>query len=93
MPIGRCAGCGNTGAPRRVQQHIITCDAYATLFSSTPDACLDPVTEYARHRAADTPQARADLRADRLRRRFGELDRQQALATARWATPPDILAE
>ncbi len=93
MPTGRCAGCGDTGSPRRVQQHIITCNDYAALFSSAPELCIDPVAEYARHRAADTPQARADLRSERLRRRFMELDRQAARQAARWRTPPDILAD
>lgn len=93
MTTGRCAGCAVTGAPRRVQQHILTCTAYQNLFLSHPERALDPVAEYLRHRATDTPQARADQRSERLRRRFITLDRQQARANARWATPPDILAD
>jgi hypothetical protein len=92
MPAGRCSGCGRIDSRTKIGQHVVTCTAYAELFSHSPDECLDPGADYLRYRATtDTPDARAQRRDDRLRGRFAELDRHQAVSVARWRTPPDIL--
>ncbi len=83
MAIGRCSGCGRTGQPKKMQQHVLECSAYLDLFGTDPDRCLDPETEQARHRAADTVEARAARRDVRLRRRFAEIDEVYQRQTAR----------
>lgn len=92
MSAGRCSGCGRIDSCTKICQHIVTCPEYADLFSSAPHECLDPAADYQRHRAVtDTPDARARRRDDRLRERFADLDRRQAVSVTRWRTPPDIL--
>lgn len=92
MPSGRCSGCGRTGSLRTVNQHVVDCSDYLTLFLTEPSRCLTPAAEHQRHRVEDTtPEVRARHRGDRLTRRFTELTRQQNASARRWSTPPDIL--
>jgi hypothetical protein len=92
MSAGRCAGCGRVDSCRKVSEHIVACGRYADLFATSPQLCLDPAAEFARHRAVtDTEHARAARRDARLRTRFAELDHRQTVSKTRWRTPPDIL--
>lgn len=88
---GRCSGCGLTDSTKKVTAHVVTCRDYIRLHNSAPDQCLDPETEYRRHRAADTFEARAARRDARLQERFAELERLHARQVARWRTPKSIL--
>jgi hypothetical protein len=92
MPAGRCSGCGLNDSARKVALHVLTCSRYLDLFRQDPARCLDPAAEYERYRTEElNPEARAERRDVRLRDRFAELDRQQAVQADRWRTPPDLL--
>ncbi len=92
MAMGRCAGCGKTDASRKVQLHALTCPEYLDLYRTDPVRCLDPDAEYARYQAEDNnPEARAERRDIRLRRRFLDTEQANARQAARWATPKDLL--
>lgn len=93
MAIGRCSGCGRTEQSKRVQLHVLTCPDYLALYRESPERCLDPEKEQARHRDEDTVEARAALRDQRLRVRFAEIDTVYQRQAQRWKTPPDILAD
>lgn len=92
MAAGRCAGCGRIDSLRKISHHMIDCTAYQEIFQNFPALALGPTEEYQRHRREDkTPEARAVQRGLRLRDRFADINRQQMVSAARWATPPDIL--
>ncbi len=93
MASGRCSGCGRVGSISKIATHIVSCPAYIELFQSTPARCLSPAAEAAHHRAADTPELRADRRDQRLTARFAKLDREVRVQADRWRTPPDLLAD
>lgn len=90
---GRCSGCGLTDSSKKVTAHIGTCPDYIRLFGSEPGQCLDPEAEYRKHREADTFEARAERRDERLQERFAEMERLHAIQVARWRTPRCILDE
>lgn len=92
MAAGRCAGCGRTGAVRKIQAHALTCQKYITLYATSPQRCLDPEAEYIRYQTEDnSPEARAERRDARLRERFSHLDAAAARQAQRWQIPKDIL--
>lgn len=90
---GRCSGCGLSDSSKKVTAHITTCPDYIALYYSEPDQCLDPVAEYRKHREADTFEARAERRNERLHERFAEMERLHSIQVARWRTPKCILDE
>jgi hypothetical protein len=92
MAAGRCAGCGRIDSVRKVSQHIVDCADYLVLYQADPGRCLTPAGEYERYRREETSAvARAEQRGTRLAARFREINRHQAVSTARWQRPPDIL--
>lgn len=92
MASGRCAGCGRIDSLRKISQHIVDCPLYVDLFHHDPDRCLAPAAEFERYRTEDNSAiARAEQRGTRLSARFAEINRHQAVSTARWLRPPDIL--
>lgn len=92
MAAGRCAGCGRTGSAKKIRAHAMTCPQYTELFQSDPGRCLDPEAEHERYRTEDnTSEARALRRHQRLTGSYAELERRQALQSARWRRPKDIL--
>jgi hypothetical protein len=94
MPAGRCAGCGLIESMRKIQIHTLTCEPYLRLYQSDPHSCPDPAAELARYRVrSNTFESRALARDQRLSSRFAALDRHQTRQAARWATPPDLLAD
>ncbi len=93
MAIGRCSGCGRTGQPKKLYPHVLECPDYLALFREDPARCLDPESEQARYRAADTAESRAEKRSERLSVRFAEIDEVYQRQITRWAKPPDILAD
>jgi hypothetical protein len=88
---GRCAGCGVVGSPRKVNQHLLTCEQFKELFRTDRARALDAASEYARFRTHDTPEARAEARDERLTALFADQETGLARQHARWATPPDLL--
>lgn len=91
---GRCAGCGLTGSSKKVSAHVLTCPDFLALYRSEPGRALDPEAEHQRHRLEnDTSEARAQRRDLKLRARFAEMERRQALSTDRWRQPKDLLED
>lgn len=90
---GRCAGCGITGSPRKVNQHLLACSEFQELFRTDPAAALDAQSEYRRFREQDTPESRAQNRDARLTVLFADQERLLVRQQARWATPRDLLED
>jgi hypothetical protein len=88
---GRCAGCGVVGAPRKVNQHLLTCEQFRELFRRDRSRALDAASEYRRYRDQNTPEARAEARDVRLTALFADQESGLARQQDRWATPADLL--
>jgi hypothetical protein len=71
--------------------HIATCASYIELHLSAPSKCRSPEAEAEYHRLTNTAEHRAELRDDRLRTRFAQLDSEMSRQAGRWTTPPDLL--
>lgn len=77
-----------------VRIHVLMCPAYAQLFRTHPERCLDPDAEYVRYKTEDdTSEARAKIRDVKLQQRFAEMDRLQSIQAKRWQKPKDILED
>lgn len=90
---GRCAGCGQIGPPRRINQHLLACAQFKLLFRTDRSRALDAESEYARYRAQNTPEHRAERRDERLTVLFAAQDEAIGRQQQRWATPADILED
>lgn len=91
MPTGRCAGCDRTGPATKITVHILGCAGYAALYRQDPARCLDPVSEYERHRSISTTESHARDRDRRLADKYAVTATAAAIQAARFATPADIL--
>ncbi len=92
MPTGRCAGCERTGPATKIAVHVLSCSEYVALYRQDRARCLDPVTEYLRHRAAEsTTETHARDRDKRLADKYAVTAHTLARQAARFATPADIL--
>ncbi len=94
MSLGRCSGCGYSSASTKVNNHVMTCSAYAALYRQNPGRCLSPTAEYERYRTVeDSPEARAARRETRIQVILADMERQYAAQAVRWQRPKDILAD
>jgi len=64
---GRCAGlgCGESGALKDIEWHVLSCLAWAALYQAGKDP-LDPAAEYDRWREEDLDRERAVASAARV---------------------------
>lgn len=89
MAQGRCAGCGKLGSACKIKDHCVQCPPWLLLFQRDPAAALDPAAEYIRWRDED----KATERTTRRELTVVTTDASRAASLARFATPPDILAD
>jgi hypothetical protein len=87
MATGRCAGCGKSGPPKKVQAHIMTCPDYAELYRADPARALPPEAEHARWAAQDKEADKAARRAALAEAGAA----RRADQVGRFARLPDIL--
>lgn len=89
MALGRCAGCGKTGSACKIKDHCVQCPRWLLLFQQDPARALDPAAEYIRWRDEDKNTERTERREQVV----VTTDASRAASLARFATPPDILAD
>jgi hypothetical protein len=77
---GRCSGCQETGALKRIGWHVLTCPKWAALYRADPDAALLPTQEYARW----VREERGEERAADLARRISDTQGRRAASVARF---------
>jgi hypothetical protein len=72
--------------------HISTCQAYLTLWKTSPERALGAREEYARWKAEDQSPAQVAIRrSDQIAQKFADLDARRVAADERWAPRPDPL--
>jgi hypothetical protein len=89
MALGRCAGCGKTGSACKIKDHCVQCPPWLALFQEDPRRALDPGAEYIRWRDEDKNTERVTRREQVV----VTTDASRAASLARFAVPPDILAD
>jgi hypothetical protein len=77
---GRCAGCKASGPLKKIVQHVMTCEKWAALYRSDPDAALMPAQEHARWASEERD---GEHQAD-LQRRVSDTQAQRAASVARF---------
>lgn len=91
MPMGRCAGCGETSAScKKINAHVLECPEYKALYKSDPDKALSPREEFARWKAEDGKLLekvdRIEARAQRASDHREINDRKLESAQERWSS-------
>ena len=91
MPMGRCAGCGETsGSCKKINAHVLECPEYKALYKRDPAKALSPREEYARWKAEDgallEKVERIEARAQRASDHREINDRKLESAHERWST-------
>lgn len=77
---GRCAGCQESGALKRVEQHVMTCEKWAALYRADPAAALTPAQEQERW----AREERAGEHKADLDRRVSDTQGRRAASVARF---------
>jgi hypothetical protein len=80
--VGRCAGCQESGALKKIEHHVLTCAKWAVLYRAEPAAALTPAQEHERWAREERP---AEHQAD-LQVRVADTQARRRASVARFAT-------